>query len=165
MVLTTLCSLLNVVINFSLVTKTNTGVLGAGIANVGKGITKGLNQLPYTQTLRGDSAREDLVCVAAQVLVALLDYQSGTARDIAATPPGPSLGSAESSTGIESVTMPNSTSSVVPPTSSSSPVIGTNASPSPKSNHFRYFLSKIHRPADMGYILEGILSILGKYIL
>jgi hypothetical protein len=159
LVLTTLCSLLNIVVNSSSAQPPNvaTGGIGAGIAGVGKGISKGLGQLPYTQALRGEDSREGLVSVAVQVLVVLLDYQSGTARDIM-----PSV-SSSSPHAISGENRGASSSSIftqpITPLPTAAQIV--SGAPSPKSNQFRYFLSKIHRPADMGYLLEGILGILG----
>jgi hypothetical protein len=155
-----LCSLLNIVVNSSSAQLTNVaaGGLGAGIAGVGKGISKGLGQLPYTQALRGEDSREGLVSIAAQVLVVLLDYQSGTARDIM---PGVSSSLPPHASSGENGGASSSSISTQPPTPLTTAAQIASGAPSPKSNQFRYFLSKIHRPADMGYLLEGILGILG----
>lgn len=118
LVLTILCSLINVIVNSPSNQAQNSGIS----AGIGKGITKGLNQLPYTQAWNGDEARDGLVSTSVQVLVVLLDYQSSSARDAVAE---------------------------------------STAEPS-KTNHFRYFLSKIHRPTDLKYLLDGILAVLGK---
>jgi len=164
LVLTTLCSLLNVIVN-SQSTQAQSGAatgLTAGIAGVGKGITKGLNQLPYTQVWNGEDARAGLVTAAVQVLIALLDYQSSNARDV---PSGRSSShimsmSPSSSAQYSSSLDANSTSQAG--ISSPMPAQGTeDRVPSPKTNHFRYFLSKIHRPADLKYLLDGLLAVLG----
>ncbi|CCA69579.1 hypothetical protein PIIN_03518 [Serendipita indica DSM 11827] len=139
-VLTLLCSLLNTVVNSSTTRPqgTATSAFSAGIAGVGKGLTKGLNQLPYTQALIGEDTKEALVSIASQVLIVTLDYQSnGTLTNSV----GASTGEARS-----------------PPEDPAS------TQPSAKRNHFRYFLSKIHKPADFNYLLEGIVAILSEEI-
>jgi hypothetical protein len=156
LVLTTLCSLLNVVVNSPSTQEQST--ISAGITGVGKGITKGLNQLPYTQGWNGDDAREGLVSTAVQVLITLLDYQSSNARDISSSGP---------LTHSQSVSEPASTmlspSASQPGLTSPSPNQGAeDRVPSPRTNHFRYFLSKIHRPADLKYLLDGLLAVLGE---
>ncbi|CAG8686352.1 13786_t:CDS:2, partial [Acaulospora colombiana] len=163
-VLTVLCSLINVIANFSSAPPpgTPTGGIGAGIAGVGKGISKGLNQLPYTQVWKGEDSREMLVCTAAQVLVVVLDYQSGNARDIqsassnTAEPysPAPIAGAAH-----PNLDLPYGQNVPTTPSAPTRP-----GAPSPKTHHFRYFLAKIHRPADMTYLLDGILGVLGEEI-
>jgi High-temperature-induced dauer-formation protein len=160
LVLTTLCSLLNVVVN-SPSTQTQSGI-SAGITGVGKGITKGLNQLPYAQGWNGDDAREGLISTAMQVLITLLDYQSSNARDIPSS--GPSTHSqpvSEPASAQHASTMLSSSASQ-PGLMSPLPSQGVEArAPSPKTNHFRYFLSKIHRAADLKYLLDGLLAVLG----
>ncbi|KIM23745.1 hypothetical protein M408DRAFT_249748 [Serendipita vermifera MAFF 305830] len=157
LVLTTLCSLLNVIVNSPL-NQAQTGGISAGIAGVGKGISKGLNQLPYTQGWNGDDARESLISISVQALVVLLDYQSSSARDSVSS--GGSLP-------VESAVMsPISPSTSHPPPMT--PMSGQrpeDRAPSPKTNHFRYFLSKIHRPADLKYLLDGILAVLGEELI
>ncbi|KAG8817632.1 hypothetical protein FRC17_011140, partial [Serendipita sp. 399] len=144
LVLTTLCSLLNVVINSSPASNSQNGSLGAGIAEVGKGISKSLNQLPYSQVWKGDDSGVILASLAAQVLVVALDYQSGTARDLQ-----PAATTNETSNQEDA------------PTHVTSESRGATAGiSSPKTNHFRYFVSRIHRPSDFGYLIDGITGIL-----
>ncbi|KAI0287914.1 high-temperature-induced dauer-formation protein-domain-containing protein [Russula brevipes] len=69
-VLTILCSLLNTAMNSSL--PSNTTVIG-GVAG----------RLPYNHLVfKGEDPRANLVSVCFQVLCALLDFQSGSARDV-----------------------------------------------------------------------------------
>jgi len=83
-------------------------------------------RLPYNHLMfKGEDTRASLVAISLQVLCALLDFQSGNARDVLAT-------SDE--------------------LSSSGPTVKTNA--------FRYFIAKLHRPADFDFIITGILGIL-----
>jgi hypothetical protein len=159
-VLTVLCSLINVIANFSDAPPpgTPTGGIGAGIAGVGKGISKGFNQLPYTQVWKGEDSREMLVCTAAQVLVVVLDYQSGNARDIQTS----SSNAAEPNSPVPEIAHPNADLPYGQNAPATSNPTGRAGAPSPKTHHFRYFLSKIHRPADMTYLLDGILGVLGR---
>ncbi|KAG8815594.1 hypothetical protein FRC17_000654, partial [Serendipita sp. 399] len=144
LVLTTLCSLLNIVVNSSPASNSQNGSLGAGIAEVGKGISKSLNQLPYSQVWKGDDSGTILVSLAAQVLVVALDYQSGTARDLQPAATTNEISNQEDA-----------------PTHVTSESRGATAGiSSPKTNHFRYFVSRIHRPSDFGYLLDGITGIL-----
>jgi len=59
--------------------------------------------------------------VSLQVLVVLLDYQAGSARD-------------------------------------------KENGPTPKTNMFRYFLAKMHRPTDFSFLSNGMLGILSSQI-
>lgn len=69
-VLTILCSLLNTAMNSS--QPSNTTVIG-GVAG----------RLPYNHLVfKGEDPRANLVGVSFQVLCALLDFQSGSARDV-----------------------------------------------------------------------------------
>ena len=100
-VLTILCSLLNVVINSS-----NTSSF----------------HVPYNHLVwKGEDTRESLVSASLQVLVILLDYQAGSARD-------------------------------------------KENGPTVKTNMFRYFLAKMHRPADFRFLLDGMLGILSSQL-
>lgn len=154
--------MLNIVINSSSAQAPGTaaGGLTAGIAGVGKGISKGLGQLPYTQVLRGEDSRDGLISMAAQVLVVLLDYQSGSAKDIVSATSSSSPEGAPITQGAHG-SASSSSGGLPPPTPSQSSIQISTGAPSPKSNHFRYFLSKVHRPADLSYLLEGLLAILG----
>jgi hypothetical protein len=100
-VLTILCSLLNVIVNSS-----NTSSF----------------HVPYNHLVwKGENTHESLVSVSLQVLVILLDYQAGSARD-------------------------------------------KENGPTAKTNMFRYFLAKMHRPADFRFLLDGMLGILSSQI-
>lgn len=162
LVLTTLCSLLNVVVNSP--SNQAQSSISAGIAGVGKGITKGLNQLPYTQGWNGEDAREGLVSTAVQVLITLLDYQSANARDIPSNGPSTRTQAASEPGSAQYATAMPSPSVSQPGILSPLPNQGMeDRAPSPKTNHFRYFLSKIHRPADLKYLLDGLLAVLGGW--
>jgi len=100
-VLTTLCSLLNVIVNSS-----NTSSF----------------HVPYNHLVwKGENTHESLVSASLQVLVILLDYQAGSARD-------------------------------------------KENGPTAKTNMFRYFLAKMHRPADFRFLLDGMLGILSSHL-
>ena len=74
-VLTILCSLLNTAINSS--QPSNNTVIG-GVAG----------RLPYNHLVfKGEDSRANLVSVSFQVLCALLDFQSGSARDVPTAEP------------------------------------------------------------------------------
>ncbi|TBU66059.1 high-temperature-induced dauer-formation protein-domain-containing protein [Dichomitus squalens] len=106
-VLTVLCSLMNTAMNAT----------HPGSANV-MGTVAG--RLPYNHLLlKGEDPRTALVSTCFQVLCVLLDFQSGTARDVTAD--------------------------------------GQTSGPTAKTNAFRYFIAKLHRPNDFAFILHGIL--------
>jgi hypothetical protein len=74
-VLTILCSLLNTVMNSS--QPSNNTVIG-GVAG----------RLPYNHLVfKGEDPRANLVSISFQVLCALLDFQSGSARDVPTAEP------------------------------------------------------------------------------
>ena len=96
-VLTILCSLLNTALN-----STHPGLSGTGIGVV-------TSALPYNHLVfKGEDVRVTLVGEALQVLCALLDFQSGSARDALSNPADP-----------------------------------FSATPTSKTNAFRYFLAKL----------------------
>ncbi|KAI8998843.1 high-temperature-induced dauer-formation protein-domain-containing protein [Trametes punicea] len=108
-VLTVLCSLLNTAMNAT----------HPGTANV-MGTVAG--RLPYNHLLmKGEDPRTSLVSICFQVLCVLLDFQSGSARDVV--------------------------------------VDGQTTAPTAKTNAFRYFIAKLHRPADFEFILNGLVNI------
>ncbi|KAI0670599.1 high-temperature-induced dauer-formation protein-domain-containing protein [Trametes maxima] len=108
-VLTVLCSLLNTAMNAT----------HPGSANV-MGTVAG--RLPYNHLLlKGEDPRTSLVSICFQVLCVLLDFQSGSARDVA--------------------------------------IEGQLPSPTAKTNAFRYFIAKLHRPSDFAFILNGVVTI------
>ncbi|KAG8821176.1 hypothetical protein FRC19_008197 [Serendipita sp. 401] len=161
LILTTLCSLVNIVVNSAPASNSQNSSLGAGIAEVGKGISKSLNQLPYSQVWKGDDSRAILASLAAQVLVVALDYQSGTARDVQ---PVSNPDDVILSPGREE-TQPSTTTAHAISVQMSHSESRTESGPgisSPRTNHFRYFVSRIHRPADLGYLLDGIVGILAE---
>ncbi|KAI1787945.1 high-temperature-induced dauer-formation protein-domain-containing protein [Ganoderma leucocontextum] len=109
-VLTVLCSLMNTAMNAT----------HPGSANV-MGTVAG--RLPYNHLLlKGEDLRTTLVSTCFQVLCVLLDFQSGSARDVGAE--------------------------------------GQASGPTAKTNAFRYFVAKLHRPNDFAFILQGTLQIL-----
>ncbi|VDB97691.1 unnamed protein product [Peniophora sp. CBMAI 1063] len=111
-VLTVLCSLLNTAMNS---VQSTTTVIG----NVA-------GRIPYNHLVfKGEDPRANLVGMCYQVLLALLDFQSGTARD--------------------NLIVPDEV-----------PVYA----PSLKTNAFRHFVAKLHRPADFEIIFNGILGVL-----
>ncbi|CDO70695.1 hypothetical protein BN946_scf184798.g10 [Trametes cinnabarina] len=108
-VLTVLCSLMNTAVNAT----------HPGSANM-MGTVAG--RLPYNHLLiKGEDTRTSLVSMCFQVLCVLLDFQSGSARDVV--------------------------------------VEGQTAAPTPKTNAFRYFIMKLHRPADFEFLLNGLVII------
>ncbi|KAI0362682.1 hypothetical protein OH77DRAFT_1500300 [Trametes cingulata] len=108
-VLTVLCSLMNTAMNAT----------HPGSANV-MGTVAG--RLPYNHLLmKGEDPRTSLVSMSFQVLCVLLDFQSGSARDVL--------------------------------------VEGQGAGPTAKTNAFRYFIAKLHRPSDFDFILNGVVRI------
>ncbi|KAI0637201.1 high-temperature-induced dauer-formation protein-domain-containing protein [Trametes polyzona] len=108
-VLTVLCSLMNTAVNAT----------HPGSANV-MGTVAG--RLPYNHLLmKGEDPRASLVSMCFQVLCVLLDFQSGSARDVVGE--------------------------------------GQTSGPTAKTNAFRYFIAKLHRPSDFAFILNGVVSI------
>lgn len=98
-VLTILCSLLNTALNSA-----HPGTSGVSLGAV-------TSALPYNHLVfKGEDVRLTLVGEALQVLCALLDFQSGSARDVLSNPEDP-----------------------------------FSATPTSKTNAFRYFLAKLVR--------------------
>ncbi|KDQ20543.1 hypothetical protein BOTBODRAFT_26557 [Botryobasidium botryosum FD-172 SS1] len=121
LVLSILCSLLN--------TSMNARDDGWGLGGV-------VDKVPYNHLIlarKGEEGRSGLVGGCLGALCALLDYQGGSARDVA-------VGDANLSGADVAV------------------------APTPQSNAFRYFLAKLHRPADLEFILNGILSIFEQHL-
>ncbi|THH08544.1 hypothetical protein EW145_g2645 [Phellinidium pouzarii] len=117
-VLTILCSLLNTAMNSSHANNSTPGIGNVAAA------------LPYNHLVfKGEDLKLTLVGKSLQVLCALLDFQSGTAKDVLSNPSDP-----------------------------------LSSMPTTKTNAFRYFLAKLHRPADFVFITEGILGILKQYM-
>ncbi|RDB24171.1 Protein HID1 [Hypsizygus marmoreus] len=115
-VLTLLCSLLNTAMNSSSSHDNSIGGMAGSMAG----------KLPYNHLVfKGEDPRSTLVTTCFQVLCALLDFQSGSARDAV-------TGTGESQT----------------------------SSPTARTNAFRYFLVKLHRPQDFEFIMNGIVEIL-----
>ncbi|KAI0033263.1 high-temperature-induced dauer-formation protein-domain-containing protein [Vararia minispora EC-137] len=111
-VLTLLCSLLNTAMN-------SPNAPNNVIGNVA-------GRLPYNHLVfKGEDPRANLVSMCFQVLCALLDFQSGTARDALVS-------------------------------SGDSPIYA----PTLKTNAFRHFTAKLHRPTDFDFVIDGILGIL-----
>ncbi|GLB35297.1 putative dyggve-Melchior-Clausen syndrome protein [Lyophyllum shimeji] len=115
-VLTLLCSLLNIVMNSSNSHDMSIGGMAGSVAG----------KLPYNHLVfKGEDPRSTLVSTCLQVLSALLDFQSGNARDV-------STGTGDAQT----------------------------SAPTARTNAFRYFLMKLHRPQDFEFIVNGIAGIL-----
>ncbi|KAH8108473.1 high-temperature-induced dauer-formation protein-domain-containing protein [Phellopilus nigrolimitatus] len=117
-ILTILCSLLNTAMNSSRPSSSTVGIGSVAAA------------LPYNHLVfKGEDMKLTLVGEALQVLGALLDFQSGAARDVL-----------------------------------SNPADLLSAAPTAKTNAFRYFLAKLHRPADFVFIADGIVGILEQHM-
>ncbi|EJD02089.1 uncharacterized protein FOMMEDRAFT_20875 [Fomitiporia mediterranea MF3/22] len=116
-ILTILCSLLNTAMNSP---QSSTSPRIGSVAAA----------LPYNHLVfKGEDVRLTLVGETLQVLCALLDFQSGAARDILNSPNDP-----------------------------------FSATPSAKTNAFRYFLAKLHRQADFVFVANGIIGIMEQYM-
>ncbi|KAG8915385.1 hypothetical protein FRC01_003680 [Tulasnella sp. 417] len=142
LVLPILCSLLNTAMN-SGSTKV-AAILAPSVGGVINGVGDMVKELPYNHLMWKEDSRPHLVSASLGVLVALLDYQSAEGRD----PP------------VSGGTAPPATTA---PNAPGGP-IDVAVAPTAVTNSFRYFLAKLHRPADLDYILNGILGILEQHM-
>ncbi|KAG8965749.1 hypothetical protein FRC03_000199 [Tulasnella sp. 419] len=134
-VLSILCSLLNTTMNSA-----HRGPSAAGLGAMGSmvnGVGTMVKDLPYNHLVFKDESHATMVSYAIGVLLALLDYQSGDAKDVP-------IQSASDTPVAENEIQPSA--------------------PTASSNSFRYFLAKLHRPSDFDYILNGVLAILEHHM-
>ncbi|KAG9047480.1 hypothetical protein FS837_002125, partial [Tulasnella sp. UAMH 9824] len=142
LVLPILCSLLNTAMNSgSLKIPT---ILAPSVGGVINGVGDMVKDLPYNHLVWREDSRPHLVSGALGVLVALLDYQSAEGRDLPVTG--------------------GSAPPVATPPSVPGGIVDVAVAPTAVTNSFRYFLAKLHRPADLDYILNGILGILEQHM-
>ncbi|KZT65447.1 hypothetical protein DAEQUDRAFT_752564 [Daedalea quercina L-15889] len=111
-VLTVLCSLMNTAMHSQ----------QAGVAHL---VGSMAGKLPYNHLVfKGEDLHTTLIGTCLQTLCVLLDFQSGTARDVAVDSEG-----------------------------------GQSSTPTSKTNAFRYFIAKLHRPNDFAFVLQGVVAI------
>ncbi|KAG8953735.1 hypothetical protein FRC04_001939 [Tulasnella sp. 424] len=141
LVLPILCSLLNTAMNSGSY-KAPTALMPT-VGGVINGVGGMVKELPYNHLVWKEDNRPHLVSASLGVLVALLDYQSAEGRDVP-------------------VTGGNVAPAVAP--NAAGGFIEVPVAPTAVTNSFRYFLAKLHRPADLDYILNGILGILEQHM-